>query len=211
MGKNVTFVTFFPASPGRGGHLCFLLLKSDKYGKITPGKEGKVRPAINFTRLVKYCLVLGVLLGLLVPGVGWAEVLKVTRSDQSLYPDPDFSSTPIAPVPVGAAVNVERQAGDWYKVDYQGKTGWIHRQAFPAPAAAGGAQFSLPGLLFGAPVKQTSSDEVALAGKGFTPEVESSYRSKHPEMNFAQVDKIESFRVAPAKLQAFIKEGDLNP
>ncbi len=60
-------------------------------------------------------------------------------------------------------------------------------------------------------MKQTSSDEVALAGKGFTPEVENSYRAKHPEMNFALVDRIESFRVAPAKLQAFIKEGDLKP
>jgi hypothetical protein len=79
-----------------------------------------------------------------------------------------------------------------------------------APIAAWG-QFSLPGLLTGTPVKETSSDEVALAGKGFTPEVESSYRSKHPEMNFAQVDQIESFKVDPASLQTFIKEGDLKP
>jgi len=79
-----------------------------------------------------------------------------------------------------------------------------------APIAAWG-QFSLPGLITGTPVKETSSDEVALAGKGFTPEVESSYRSKHPEMNFAEVDKVESFKVDPASLQTFIKEGDLTP
>jgi hypothetical protein len=168
-----------------------------------------VRPAVHSMRLVKYCLVLGLALVFLVPGVGWGEVLKVTQPNQSLYPDPDFASTPVAPVPVGAEVNVERQAGDWYKVEYQGKSGWINRQAFPAPQT--GSKMSLPGLLFGAPVKQTSSDEVALAGKGFTPEVESSYRTKHPEMNFAQVDKIESFKVEPAALQAFIKEGDLKP
>jgi hypothetical protein len=168
-----------------------------------------VRPAVHSMRLIKYFLVLGVALVFLVPGVGWGEVLKVTQPNQSLYPDPDFASTPVAPVPVGAQVNVERQAGDWYKVEYQGKSGWINRQAFPAPKA--GSKMSLPGLLFGAPVKQTSSDEVALAGKGFTPEVESGYRAKHPEMNFAQVDKIESFKVNPAALQAFITEGDLKP
>jgi hypothetical protein len=168
-----------------------------------------VRPAVHSMRLVKYCLVLGLALLFLVPTLGWGEVLKVTQPNQSLYPDPDFASTPVAPVPVGAEVSVERQAGDWYKVEYQGKTGWINRQAFPAPQAS--SKMSLPGLLFGAPVKQTSSDEVALAGKGFTPEVESGYRTKHPEMNFAQVDKIESFKVAPAALQAFIKEGDLKP
>lgn len=80
-----------------------------------------------------------------------------------------------------------------------------------APVAAWGQLPSLGGLLTGTPVKETSSDEVALAGKGFTPEVESSYRSKHPEMNFAQVDQIESFKVDPASLQTFIKEGDLKP
>lgn len=164
---------------------------------------------VRYSKSARYFLVLGLALVFLVPGVGRSEVLKVTQPNQSLYPDPDFASTPVAPVPVGAEVNVERQAGDWYKVEYQGKTGWISRQAFPAPQA--GSKMSLKGLLFGAPVKQTSSDEVALAGKGFTPEVESGYRTKHPEMNFAQVDKIESFKVAPAALQAFIKEGDLKP
>jgi hypothetical protein len=168
-----------------------------------------VRPAVHSLRLVKYCLALGLALVFLVPGLGWGEVLKVTQPNQSLYPDPDFASTPIAPVPVGAEVNVERQVGDWYKVEYQGKSGWINRQAFPTPQA--GSKMSLSGLLFGAPVQQTSSDEVALAGKGFTPEVESSYRSKHPEMNFAQVDRIEAYKVDPATLQAFIKEGDLKP
>ncbi len=80
-----------------------------------------------------------------------------------------------------------------------------------APTAGWCQGISLPGLITGTPVKQTSSDEVALAGKGFTPEVESGYRSKHPEMDFAQVDKIEGFKVDPATLQAFIKEGDLTP
>jgi uncharacterized protein YgiM (DUF1202 family) len=168
-----------------------------------------VRPEVHTRKLVRYCLALGVVLVLLLPAAAWGEVRTVTQPNQSLYPDPDFASTPIAAVPEGAAVNVESQAGDWYKVNYQGKTGWINRQAFPAPST--GSQFSLPGLLFGTPVKQTSSDEVALAGKGFTPEVESSYRAQHPEMNFAQVDRIEGYRVSPATLQAFIKEGDLKP
>jgi uncharacterized protein YraI len=161
------------------------------------------------TKSVSYLLALGLALVLLIPGTGWGEVLKVAQPNQSLYPDPDFGSTPVGTVPEGAEVNVETQAGDWFKVEFQGKTGWLNRQAFGRPQASTG--FSLPGLLTGKPVKETSSDEVALAGKGFTPEVENSYRSKHPEMNFAQVDKIESFTVAPAKLQTFITEGDLKP
>jgi hypothetical protein len=41
--------------------------------------------------------------------------------------------------------------------------------------------------------------------------VETGYRSKHPEMDFTQVDKIETYKVDPATLQAFIKEGELKP
>ncbi len=168
-----------------------------------------MRPESHSMRLVKYCLALGLALVLLLPGPGWSEVLKVTQSNQSLYPDPDFGDHPVAQVPVGAEVSVVNQAGDWYKVEYQGKTGWLNRQAVVQPQS--GSKFNLQGLLFGTPVKQTSSDEVALAGKGFTPEVENTYRAKHPNMNFAMVDKIESFKVAPATLQAFIQEGDLKP
>jgi hypothetical protein len=105
-------------------------------------------------------------------------------------------------------VSVLKQSGDWYQVDYQGRPAWLHRQAFPETRAP---KFSLPGLLFGAPVRETKSDEVALAGKGFTPEVEASYRASHPEMKFAQVDQVEAFRVADAELQGFIKEGGLKP
>ena len=164
---------------------------------------------VRYSKSVRYLLALGLALVVLMPAAGWGEVLKVSQPNQSLYPDPDFGSTPVGTVPEGAEVNVERQAGDWYKVEYQGKTGWLNRQAFPAPPTS--SKFSLGGLLTGTPVKQTSSDEVALAGKGFTPEVESGYRAKHPEMDFAQVDKVESYKVDPATLQAFIKEGDLKP
>ena len=168
-----------------------------------------MRRLVGYSKFTRYLLALGLALVLLGPAVCWGEVLKVSQPNQSLYPDPDFASPPVGTVPEGAEVNVERQAGDWYKVEYQGKTGWLNRQAFPPPATS--SKFSLGGLLTGAPVKQTSSDEVALAGKGFTPEVESGYRAKHPEMNFAQVDRIESLRVDSATLQAFIQEGDLKP
>ena len=162
-----------------------------------------------FKKPTVWLAMLGLALLLSGPGIALGQNMKVTQPNQSLYPDPDFAGTPIAPVPQGAEVTVQQQAGDWYKVEYQGKSGWLNRQAFPAPAT--GSKFNLPGMLFGAPVKESSSDEAALAGKGFTPEVESSYRQKHPEMKFAEVDKVEANRVDPAKLQAFIKEGGLKP
>ena len=145
---------------------------------------------------------------LLSPALAGAGTMKVTQANQSLHAEPNFSGTPIAAVPQGSEVNVVTISGDWYKVEYQGNTGWIHRQAF---AEVKTPKFGLPSLLFGGGVQQTKSDEVALAGKGFTPEVEASYRQKNPNMNYAQVDQVESFKVDPTKLQTFIKEGGLTP
>ncbi len=148
-------------------------------------------------------LLVGTLVGI---NPGLAETLKVERAGTQMYQAPNFGSTPLGSVPSGAEVAVMSRSGDWVQVNYQGKTGWVHKTAFPQ-AAGGGAK--MPGFLTGGPVRETKSDEVALAGKGFTPEVENSYRAKHPEMNFAQVDRIESINVPLAKLQAFITEGDL--
>jgi uncharacterized protein YgiM (DUF1202 family) len=161
--------------------------------------------------LIKYrgwLLVLSLAALLCSPVLAGAETMKVTQGNQSLYAEPNYSGTPIAPVPAGAEVNVLSSSGDWYKVEYQGNNGWMHRGGF---AQAQTPKLNLPGMLFGGGVQQTKSDEVALAGKGFTPEVEAGYRQKHPEMNFALVDKVETFKVDSAKLQAFIKEGGLTP
>ena len=142
------------------------------------------------------------------PALAGAETMKVSQANQSLLSEPNFSGTPIAPVPTGAEVTVVTTSGDWLKVEYQGNTGWMHRGAF---AQAETPKINPLGMLFGGGVQQTKSDEVALAGKGFTPEVEASYRQKHPEMNFALVDQVEGFKVDSAKLQTFIKDGGLNP
>ncbi len=142
------------------------------------------------------------------PALAGAETMKVSQANQSLLSEPNFSGTPIAPVPTGAEVTVVTTSEDWLKVEYQGNTGWMHRGAF---AQAETPKINPLGMLFGGGVQQTKSDEVALAGKGFTPEVEASYRQKHPEMNFALVDQVEGFKVDSAKLQTFIKDGGLNP
>jgi len=150
----------------------------------------------------------GLVMLLLVAGPGWARSLTVSQPNQQIYQEPNFASTPLGVVPQGDRVNLIRQEGEWYKVDYQGTIGWLHRQAVPEAAPA---KMDLTKMLFGGPVKETRSDEVALAGKGFTPEVEANYRQQNPGLNYAQVDKVETFGVDPARLQKFIKEGGLIP
>lgn len=150
----------------------------------------------------------GLALLLLAAGPGWARTLTVTQPNQQIYQEANFASATLGAVPQGAKVNLIRQEGEWYKVDHQGTVGWLHRQAFPEAAPA---KMDVSKMLFGGPVKESRTDEVALAGKGFTPEVEASFRQKNPGLGYAQVDKIEAFGVDPARLQQFIQEGGLNP
>ncbi|MDR2941149.1 MAG: hypothetical protein LBV17_00965 [Treponema sp.] len=53
-----------------------------------------------------------------------------------------------------------------------------------------------------------SAREVALAGKGFNQEVENSYKSQG-KLNYADVDKVETFSVNEADLKKFLEDGRL--
>jgi uncharacterized protein YgiM (DUF1202 family) len=63
------------------------------------------------------------------PAVSPPKFLRVQEANQFLYPDPDTSSSPLGPVPVKARVKMLKQEGDWYKVEHQGKQGWLPIQA----------------------------------------------------------------------------------
>jgi uncharacterized protein YraI len=152
---------------------------------------------------VALLLLVGLLVGL---NPGLAETVKVERAGTQMYQGPNFASTPLGAVPSGAEVSVLSRSGDWVQVSYQGKTGWVHKTAFPQATGV-----RIPGLVTGGPVRETKSDEVALAGKGFTPEVEAGYRQKNPGLNYASVDQVERFQVNPTQLAAFIREGGLTP
>ncbi len=53
-----------------------------------------------------------------------------------------------------------------------------------------------------------SSGEVALAGKGFNREVEAEYRDEK-QLDYSWIDKMESFRVSPEQVLAFLQQGGL--
>jgi uncharacterized protein YgiM (DUF1202 family) len=55
-----------------------------------------------------------------------------------------------------------------------------------------------------------SAREVALAGKGFNQEVENSYKSSQKNLNYADVDKVETITVSESDLRQFLTEGRLS-
>jgi hypothetical protein len=95
-------------------------------------------------------------------------------------------------------------AGSWVKVRLAAKKieGWVHVSALAKDDKAivkAGSENVATGA---------SGSEVALAGKGFNPEVEAEYK-KNPTLNYTAVDAMEAYVVPPAALSAFITQGGL--
>lgn len=148
---------------------------------------------------------MGVLVLVLLPALGYAQTLKVVKDKDCLRQQARFFAKPVATVKRGDQLRKLKVKGDWYQVAFQGKKGWIHKAAVSSPSL----RFST--FLGMGRAQAASAEEVALAGKGFTPEVEAGYRRKYPRLNYPAVDLVESFQVPDAQFQAFLKKGGLRP
>lgn len=148
---------------------------------------------------------LSVLIILLFPFTVLAgETLKLKVQKSALYEEPKFFSRSLALVQYGDSMEKIREQKDWVFVRFGDQQGWIHKSAVTSSTPALGTVF------FGSsPAPETSDDEVALAGKGFTPEVEKGYGKNHPEMKYALVDEIEGYKVEQKSLAEFIQQGGL--
>jgi hypothetical protein len=119
---------------------------------------------------------------------------------------PSFLSSIIARLAYGDQVQLLAEQNGWAKVSIAGKVpeGWMHSSALSEKkiVVKAGAQN----------VDQTaSSDEVALAGKGFNADVEKEFKSKRKDVNYAYIDQMEKLLVTPAQMQEFVKVGALVP
>lgn len=133
-----------------------------------------------------------------------AETLKVIVREGAIREQCKFLSPVKARVNYNDEVEVTGKEGDWLRVKFKKVTGCIHKSAVETKS------FSLSGI-FGSKGKTASKDEVALAGKGFNPQVEDSFRRKHPELSFQTVDRIERIHVSDDELREFIRTGSLQP
>lgn len=119
---------------------------------------------------------------------------------------PSFLSAIIARLAYGDQVQLLAEQNGWAKVSIAGKVqeGWMHGSALSEKKiiVKAGAQN----------VDQTaSSDEVALAGKGFNADVEKEFRAKRTDVNYTYIDQMEKIVVPQTQMQAFVKAGALVP
>jgi hypothetical protein len=162
---------------------------------------------ITMATYIRMCGIL--LLSLLLFGDGWSADSRMTLSvqvrDGQLRGTPSFVGNIVGRLSYGDRVTLIREQGDWREVSAQaGPRGWMHASALTTKTIV---------LKAGTASVQTGATggEIALAGKGFSEEVEKQYKSQNPQLDFAWVDRAERFQVSPEEIQAFLKQGELSP
>ncbi|HUH01631.1 MAG TPA: SH3-like domain-containing protein [Kofleriaceae bacterium] len=129
------------------------------------------------------------------------ETVTVRVMSAKLMGAPKFIGKTVTEVSRGAHLAFQDKKSSWYQVQTDsGQVGWIHSSAvvdkkvqLSSDPGGGG--------------NSASQDEIELAGRGFTPEVEKEYRSKHRELDFSHVDKIEALTLDTEVVASFAAEG----
>jgi hypothetical protein len=142
-------------------------------------------------------------LTILIPQFLSAESVTVITKENAIREYCKFFAPVKANVKYNDKLDMISQQGDWFKVRFMKVEGCIHKTAVESKTA------SLVNLPLSGSSGRVSENEAALAGKGFTPQVEASYRAKHPEMKYYLVDKVEAINVPDKDLALFINNGGL--
>ena len=108
----------------------------------------------------------------------------------------------VATVEYGAVVQTGALQRGWYPVTLaDGKTGWLHESALskkPIKMQAGTSDAETG----------VSSDEVALAGKGFNEQVEAKLKADG-KLDYTWVDRMAAFEVSEEQIKEFRAAGHL--
>lgn len=139
---------------------------------------------------------------LLLATSAFAETVRVVTKDNVIRDECRFFSQVKARVRYDDPLQVLGKEADWYRVKFHNVKGCIHKSAVVEQ------EVSLAGVS-GSSMQSASKEEVALAGKGFNPQVEQSFKSKHPNLDFEAVNRIEGFKVPEENLRKFIRTGGL--
>jgi uncharacterized protein YgiM (DUF1202 family) len=151
-----------------------------------------------------FLFVVALCCGALAVWAAGVKILSVQYKVSTVRSSPSALGTIVATLEYGERVTVVEDKGAWIKVTTKdGKTGWVNKQALTEKTVkinAGGAAET-----------GASSDEMAMAGKGFSADVEKQFKAQHSDIDFSWVDKIEKWKVAPEQMQEFLKDGKVAP
>lgn len=135
------------------------------------------------------------------------KIARIKTKENYIRESDRFYSPIKAKVLYDETMQVIERKNDWLHVKYGDIDGWIHQSA-----VSESRQMKYKPVVLGAeidPEAEKDNHEVALAGKGFTPDVEKKMGENDPALNYAQIDEIEKREIPQEKLDTFMKEGGL--
>lgn len=144
----------------------------------------------------------GALAMVFIAGAAWAATMNVQVREVDVKSSPNYMSSSVGTLAFGAKVDTLGEEGSWVKI--ASPSGWIPKTSITKRSVDVNADQKFSG-------RGASHDEVALAGKGFNPQVEAQYKKDNPGMvsAYSKVDWLESQTVSLPALQAFATSGKL--
>ncbi|MBE0616595.1 MAG: SH3 domain-containing protein [Proteobacteria bacterium] len=133
------------------------------------------------------------------------RLLSVQVRQGQAHATPSFLGPLLATLAYGDQVEAREEQGAWTRVGLPGGgEGWMHTSALTEKKltlTAGQANRD----------QSASGQELALAGKGFNAQVEGEFKARNGQLDFAWVDRMETFSVAPEQMARFLREGEVTP
>ncbi len=119
-----------------------------------------------------------------------AQQMNVQVKETQMRAKPSFLGASVAKLAYGAQVTVLEEKSPWIRVrGTGGREGWVHQSALTTKKvqlSAGGKNVATG----------AGNDELALAGKGFSAEVEETFKAGDEDLDYAWVDRMETWRVS---------------
>jgi uncharacterized protein YgiM (DUF1202 family) len=144
-----------------------------------------------------------VVVALLVVAVEAGDPLFIQVRDTEVRSSPGFLSSIVARLSFGDAVQYVSDRSGWYQVTLNtGQGGWLH-----GGAVRENRQTTIEQAGEGT-TRTVTAREIALAGRGFSQELERTYSSEKG-LDFSAVDELESQSVDPMVILGFVEEGSL--
>jgi uncharacterized protein YgiM (DUF1202 family) len=127
------------------------------------------------------------------------DTLYVNVNSANLKSSTGFFASTTGKVAYGNDVRVLAVNGKWVQVRTAANvTGWI-----------AGSSLTTKRISAQGNTANASAQEIALAGKGFSPEVESEYKKSGENVNYDAVDAMEETDIPEEDLLTFIDDGRL--
>jgi hypothetical protein len=158
---------------------------------------------MKLVRSVMCVAVMVCLTGGIVFALG-GKIMSIQVKESHVRDAPSFLSKIVGKFVYGDRVRIAEENGAWRKVGPEegDPKGWVHSSALTKKKVV-----LQPGQ---ADVEEAAtSDELALAGKGFNKQVEEQFSSENPDTDYTWIDWMEQIVVSHDEMRRFQEEGGL--